>query len=85
MAILGQEAVLESSMTAFIQSEILAKCGSAPISPNCIDGLSSGISKALIPFLIANIEVVPGQTTAVLPHPPGGAAIGSVTSPGVIT
>lgn len=75
MPLAGTEALLAAAMEGSIESEIAAACGATPTAPKCIDGLSLGIAKSIIPHLITNILV----TTAVLPHPPGGAAVGTGT------
>lgn len=85
MPLTGTEAVLESSLIAAIQAGITANCGAAPMSPNCITGLAQGIANAMVPHMVSNVQVDPGQTTAVAPHPIGGAAVGTVSTPGTIS
>lgn len=62
MVILGQEDILESSLIAQIQAEILSECGAVPMTPNYINSLAGGIAKVLIPFLIANVETINVET-----------------------
>lgn len=86
MAILGQEAILEAALTAQIQAEIAAKSGTAPTTPNAIDGLSSGIAKALIPFLVSNMEVVAGIDVLIpATGAPGTPSTGSTIANGLVT
>jgi len=72
----GTESLLAAAMEGSIESEIAIACGATPIAPKCIDGLTLGIAKALIPHLVTNIQIPAGQTTtsagATLPGPPGG-------------
>jgi hypothetical protein len=75
MPLAGTEALLAAALEGSIESEIAAACGQSPVQPHCIDGLSLGIAKAIIPHIVSNALV----TTAVAPHPPGGAAIGTGT------
>ena len=70
----GTETVLKSSLIAAIQAGVLADCGTSPISPNCINGLAKGIADAVIPHLVANIEVA--STTV-----PGTGLLDSVSGP----
>lgn len=85
MAILGKEAAWGAARKSNVESQIAIACGQAVQTPNCIQGLVDGLSNADVPFLIANIETVLGQTVAVGSHAPGGPAVGTVTSNGVIT
>jgi len=57
MPITGKEAILKANLEAAIAAAVASECGSAPLTPNCIDGLSKGIADAIIPFLVANILV----------------------------
>ena len=75
MPLAGSETVLAAALEASIEAEIAAASGSTPVAPKAIDGLALGIAKAIIPHIIANALV----TTAVAPHPPGGAAVGTGT------
>ena len=71
-------ALLEPSIDSEIRTAIAAKCGVAPIAPNCIDGLAAGIAKGvanvLINFLTSNIVV---NSTAV----PALGIVDSVSGP----
>jgi len=71
--ITGQEGALKAALIAAIQAGIAAECGYVVTTPNCIDGLAKGIADALIPFLVANVEVNPGQVV------PGSGLIDSVS------
>ena len=76
MALTGKETDLKAALVAAITTAI-TNAGNPPIAPNQIETLSEGIANALIPFLVANTAVA--TTVTVLPHPPGGAAIGTGT------
>ena len=86
MAILGKEAAWGAARKSNVESQIAIACGQAVQTPNCIQGLVDGLSFADIPFLIANIETVLGQSvtipsTAIV----GAPSFGTTTTNGVIT
>lgn len=86
----GTEAILAAAMQGAIESEIASSCGASPVAPNCIDGLSSGIAISLIPHLVSNIQVNPGQTVTGVTGvgTPGGPLpiiAQPVTTPGTIS
>jgi hypothetical protein len=88
MPITGMESTLKSQLVAAIQAGIAAECGYAVMTPNCINGLAKGIADAIIPFLVANIQVNPGQAvTGVVTTGAGagGAVVGASSAPGTIT
>ena len=75
MPITGQESTLKALLVSEIESAIAANCGYSVMTPRCIDGLAEGIANAIIPFLVANIQVNPGQSVDV----PGAGLIDSMT------
>jgi len=78
MPLTGQETVLSASLKTSIVAE-LSKLGNAAFDPKSVEALSTGIANALLPFLVANIQVSPGIVVATSGGP------GSTTSPGTIT
>jgi hypothetical protein len=72
MPISGNESLLASQLTSAITAAVEAKYGKPIGNPEYIDALSAGIANALIPFLVSNTEVNPGQTV------PGTGLIDSV-------
>ena len=90
MAITGKEAdlaaLLTPSLDTQIRAEIAAACGATPMSPECIMGLSAGISKGvanvIIAFLVANTAV---GTSVVIPVTSAPGAPSAGTGTGVIT
>jgi hypothetical protein len=74
MPITGLESTLEALLVNTIKAGIAARCGVSPLTPNCIDGLAKGIADAIIPFLVANVQV---NTTTV----PGAGLIDSMSGP----
>ena len=65
MPITGQETTLASALTSAIKTAIEAQSGQTIQSPEYIEGLCTGIANALIPFLVANTTVNPGQAGTV--------------------
>lgn len=95
MPITGQESTLAGQLHDAIKSAIEAAFGGEVRNPEYILALSTGISNAIIPFLVSNVQLNPGQTTlstgvtgptaapgAPTPIP---ALTGSVTTPGTIS
>ena len=68
----GSQNTLKAQLDTEIKAEILAVCGAAVQTPNCILGLAGGMANAFIPHLISNIEVVPGSFNV----PGFGAVVG---------
>jgi hypothetical protein len=62
MPITGQESTLASAMTSAIKAAVEAQSGQTTQSPEYIEALCTGIANALIPFLVLNTEVDPGQS-----------------------
>lgn len=89
MPITGQESALKAALISSIQAGIAAACGYSVMTPNCIDGLAKGIADAIIPFLVANIQVNVGQITLSAGVTGPTAAPGSPTPipalPGTVT
>ena len=86
MPLTGTETTLTASLQASIEAEIASLCGSAPVDPNCIEGLASGIAKAIIPHLVSNIQVNAGQAVVIpVTSVPPAPSAGAVTTPGSIT
>lgn len=79
MPITGLEGTLKASLISNIEASIAANCGYVVMTPRCISGLAEGIANAIIPFLVANIQVNVGQSVNV----PGAGLVdsqnGSVT------
>lgn len=78
MPIVGMDPLLSKQLIASIQKELAANGATAP-SPQALQGLCDGIAKALIPFLITNLQVAPGIAVATA----GGA--GATAAPGTVT
>ncbi len=88
MPITGMEAALQAQLVAAIHAGIAAECGASPMTPNCIDGLAKGIADAIIPFLVANLQVNAGQAiTGTVTSGPGagGAVTGASSAPGTVS
>jgi len=93
MPITGQEGTLKASLIANIEAAIAANCGYTVMTPRCIDGLAEGIANAIIPFLVANVQVNVGQTVDVpgaglqdsMSGPVTGNATGTVVTTGDIS
>lgn len=81
MPLTGTESILSAALEASMEAEIFSSCGFLPISPKCIDGISSGISLAIIPHLVANILVSPLSVPALgLIDSVAGPVTGTATS-----
>ena len=88
MPITGQEAALTSVLNSAIVAAVEAQYGGAVRPPEYINALSQGIANALIPFLVANTTVNPGQTVpAGSLESPDGAVTGTTatSTPGTIS
>lgn len=88
MPITGLESTLASELTSAITAAVEAKYGHPIRDPEYIDALSAGIANALIPFLVINTEVNPGQVVpAGSLEAPDGAVTGSTatSTPGTIS
>lgn len=72
--ITGQEATLKAMLISAITAGIAAECGYTVMTPNCINGLAKGIADAIIPFLVANVQV--NSTTV-----PGSGLLDSMSGP----
>lgn len=93
--ITGQESVLKAALISAIRTAVQTKAGTTIKEPEYIDAVSEGIANAIIPFLVANIQVNPGQVTLSAgitgpTAPPGSptpipALPGAVTTPGTIS
>lgn len=79
MPITGLEDTLKAQLISAIQAGIAAECGYSVMTPNCINGLAKGIADAIIPFLVNNIQVNPGQ------HVTTTTGDGSTDGPGTIS
>jgi hypothetical protein len=64
--ITGQEGALTSALTSAITAALEAQAGVPIGTPEYVPALSAGIANALIPFLVSNVTVNPGQVV-----PPG--------------
>lgn len=78
MPISGNESALASALTSAITAAVEAKYGGSIGTPEYIDALSTGIANAIIPFLVTNTEVTPGQTGTV------SGETCEITTPGTI-
>lgn len=88
MPISGNEGLLTSELISSITAAVEAKYGHPIRDPEYIDALSAGIANAIIPFLVSNTEVNPGQVVpgAGLESPDGAVTGASATStPGTIS
>lgn len=90
MPITGQESALASALTSAIITSLENKFGGPIRDPEYVDALCAGIANALIPFLVANTEVNPGQDVpgTGLTAPLGGGSITGiavVSTPGTIS
>ena len=74
MPITGQESTLAAALTTEIKAAVSAQFGGPIGTPEYIEAVSMGIANALIPFLVANTQVDPGQVV------PGAGLVDSVTS-----
>ena len=68
----GSENTLKALLDTDIKAGILADCGTAVQTPNCILGLAAGIANATVPHLVSNIQVIPGSFNV----PGFGAVVG---------
>lgn len=80
MPITGKESLLKSLLMAAIKSAVEAKSGTPTAEPEYIDALSEGIANAIIPFLVTNTQVDPGQSVNVT-----SPTSGTVSSDGTIS
>lgn len=80
MPITGKELDLKADLITEIEAAIATNCGASPMAPNCISGLAEGIANAIIPFLVANTQVNPGQ-----PVETPDTLTGTSTGPGTIS
>lgn len=62
MPITGLETTLKSQLISAITAAVEAKFGGPVRPPEYIDALSEGIANAIVPFLVTNVQVNPGQT-----------------------
>jgi hypothetical protein len=93
MAITGQEGALASALNSAITAALEAQYGGPIGNPNYIPALSQGIANAIIPFLVGNVQVNPGQSVNVPGaglldgnnDPVTGNATGTVNTDGTIS
>ena len=88
----GTEAVLSAALVVAITTKLTGATGQPMLEPTYLKAFCDAISEVLIPHLVANVQVNPGQIvtgatgpTAVPPLPtpiPGTAA---TSSPGTIS
>ena len=68
----GTENTLKALLITDIEAGILADCGAAVQTPNCISGLAAGIANAVIPHFVSNAQILPGSFNV----PGFGAVVG---------
>ena len=74
MPITGQESELSSQLQSAIRTAFETEYGAAG-APDYLDALCNGIANAIIPFLVNNVQVNPGQVV------PGDGLLDSLNKP----
>jgi len=78
MPLTGTELALASSMATAIEAKMSAALGVPPNKAEWLQALCAGIAESLIPHLVSNTVVVPGNAVLAGPY------TGTVTAPTTI-